>query len=162
MFLILQCISVTIRRVSEVEEWYRGVVAKGLAQMEWCYKGKVLTHLWILRFAEKTPQGKDLQPEILTQWHSTLKWALREVQPGSSPSYLAAELPSPVLPGLTRSFPQVLNQWFRPWLNSYHTVGLATTPVFLLCYWSKVNCTVLFDRTCLFRLTFLILDLLCQ
>ena len=97
MFLILQCISVTIRRVSEVEEWYRGVVAKGLAQMEWCYKGKVLTHLWILRFAEKTPQGKDLQPEILTQWHSTLKWALREVQPGSTPSGHTDELPSPVL-----------------------------------------------------------------
>jgi len=30
-------------------------------------------------------------------------------------------LPSPVLPGLTGSFAQVLNQWFRPWPSSYHT-----------------------------------------
>jgi len=44
---------------------------------------------------------------------SALKWGLREVQPGSIPSD-HTELPSPVLPGLTRSFPQVLNQWFRP------------------------------------------------
>uniref|UniRef100_A0A803XTJ0 KRAB domain-containing protein n=1 Tax=Meleagris gallopavo TaxID=9103 RepID=A0A803XTJ0_MELGA len=35
------------------------------------------------------------------------------VQPGSSPSCCTAELPSPVLPWLTWSFPQVLNQWFR-------------------------------------------------
>ena len=34
---------------------------------------------------------------------------------------MAAELPSPVLPGLTGSLPQVLNQWFTPWLSSYHT-----------------------------------------
>jgi len=37
-----------------------------------------------------------------------------EVEPGSTPSNHTGELPSPVLPGLTGSFPQVLNQWFRP------------------------------------------------
>jgi len=44
------------------------------------------------------------------------------VQPGSIPSSHTAELPSPVLPELTGSFPQVLNQCFRLGLNSYHTV----------------------------------------
>ena len=46
------------------------------------------------------------------------------MQPGCTPSCPTAELPSPVLPGLTRSFPQVLYQWFRPRLNSYHTMVL--------------------------------------
>ena len=57
----------------------------------------------------KIPQGRDIQPETLPQWQSALKWGLREVQPGSTPSGHTAELPSPVLPGLTRSFPQVLS-----------------------------------------------------
>jgi len=48
------------------------------------------------------------------------------VQPGSTPSYHTPELPSPVLPGLPGSFPQVLNQCFRPGLISYHTHALAT------------------------------------
>jgi len=34
-------------------------------------------------------------------------------EPGSTPSGHTVELPSPVLPGLTWSFPQMLNQWFR-------------------------------------------------
>ena len=34
----------------------------------------------------KTPQGRNLQPKILPQWQSALKWDLREVQPGSTPS----------------------------------------------------------------------------
>ena len=42
------------------------------------------------------------------------------MQPGCSPSSHTAELPSPVLPGLTQCSPQVINQWFRPWLNSSH------------------------------------------
>jgi len=74
------------------------------------------------RLRGKTPQGRDLQPEILPQWQSALKWGLREVQPGSTPSSHTDELPSPVLPGLTVSFSQVLHQWFRPWLNSPHTM----------------------------------------
>jgi len=45
------------------------------------------------------------------------------VQPGSTPSHHTAELPSPVLPGLTGSLPQVLNQWFRPSLNSLSAEG---------------------------------------
>jgi len=61
----------------------------------------------------KASPRRDLQEEILPQWQSALKWGLREVQPGSTPSGHTAELPSPVLPGLTRSFPQVLSQWFR-------------------------------------------------
>ena len=50
--------------------------------------------------------------EIFPYGQSALKWGLREVQPGSTPSGHTAELPSPVLPGLTWFFPQVLNQWF--------------------------------------------------
>jgi len=61
----------------------------------------------------KTPQGRDLQPEIFPQWQSALKWGLREAQPGSTPSGHTAELPPPVVPGLTWSFPQLLHQWFR-------------------------------------------------
>jgi len=34
-----------------------------------------------------------------------------------------AELPSPVLPGLTGSFPWVLSQWLRSGLHSYHAGG---------------------------------------
>jgi len=33
-----------------------------------------------------------------------------------------------VLPGLTGSFPQVLNQWFRLGLSSYHTVIFCKGP----------------------------------
>jgi len=44
------------------------------------------------------------------------------VQPGSNPCSHTAQLPSPVLPGLTGSFPQVLNQWFSLGFNSCHTV----------------------------------------
>ena len=115
---------VTIRKVITVEGWYGSVEAKGLAWMEWRYnsKDKVLTHLWRSRLTEKTPQGRDLQPETLPQWQSVFKWDPREAQPGSTPSYHTGELSSPVLPGLTRPFPQVLIQWFRPGLSSYHTV----------------------------------------
>jgi len=67
----------------------------------------------------KTPQGRDLQSEILPQWQSALKWGLREVRQALLWSQRIA---SPVLPGLTGSFPHVLNLWFKPWLNSYHTV----------------------------------------
>ena len=72
----------------------------------------------------KAPLERNLQ-EILPQWQPALKWGQREVQPGSTPSGHTAELPSPVLPGLTQSFPQVINQWFRPWLNSSHTSTIA-------------------------------------
>ena len=94
---------------------------KRVSVMRRCHKRKVLTHLWRSRLTGKTPQGRNLQPECLPQWQSALKWGLTEVQPGSMPSSHTAELPSPVLPGLTRSFSQVLNQWFRLWLNSSHT-----------------------------------------
>ena len=103
------------------------------------FKWKVLSHLWRERLPGKTPQGKDLQPDILPQWQSVLKWGLREVQPGSTPSGHTAELPSPVLPGLTRSFPQVLNQWFRPWLNSSHTISSIELKKNLLIKASSLN-----------------------
>jgi len=46
------------------------------------------------------------------------------VQAGSTPFGHTCELPSPVLPRLTRSFPQVLNQWFS--CDSTVTVHLVT------------------------------------
>jgi len=42
----------------------------------------------------KTPQGWDLQPDILPQWQSAIIWDLREVQPGSTPSSHTGEMPS--------------------------------------------------------------------
>ena len=80
------------------------------------------------RFTGKTPQRRSLQKESLPQGKSALKWGLGEVQPGSTPSGHTAELPSPVLPWLTEFFPQVINQWFRPWLNSFHTTFFPIFP----------------------------------
>ena len=97
-------------------------------------KRKVLTHLWRARLTRKTAQGKDLQPENLPKWQSALKWGLRGVQPGSTHSSRTSELLSPVLPRLTDSFPQVLNQWYRPWLNSYHTYTNFKQLHMNLCY----------------------------
>uniref|UniRef100_A0A8C2YGS9 Uncharacterized protein n=1 Tax=Coturnix japonica TaxID=93934 RepID=A0A8C2YGS9_COTJA len=86
-------------------------------------EGKKVVHLY-----QKIPgsQGKvtprrELQEKILPQQQSALKWGLREMQLGSTHSSHTAELPSPVLLALTRSFPPVLNQWFRLGLNSSHT-----------------------------------------
>jgi len=62
---------------------------------------------------QKNSEGSYLQEEILPQWQSALKWGLGEVQPGSTPSDHTAELPSPVLPGLTQCPPQVINQSSR-------------------------------------------------
>ena len=73
------------------------------------------------RFTVKSPPRGYLQQEILPEWGSVLKWGLRDMEPGSTPSVHTGELPSPVFPGLTRSFPQVLYQWFRPWFNSSHS-----------------------------------------
>ncbi len=70
---------------------------------------------------KEVPPERDLQKEILSQRHSVLNWGLREAQPGSTRCGHTAELPSPVLPGLTGSFPQVINQQFRMGLNSSHT-----------------------------------------
>jgi len=74
----------------------------------------------ILGLQNTSPTRKHLK-EILPPWQSALKWGLREVQAGTTPSGHTSKLPSPVLPRLTRSFPQVLNQWFSPWLNSAFT-----------------------------------------
>jgi len=70
----------------------------------------MLTHVLSL---QKNSKGSNLQKEILPQWQSALQWGLGEVQPGSSPSGHAAELPSPVLPWLTQCLPQVISQRFR-------------------------------------------------
>ena len=61
---------VTIRKVNKVIRQYRRGATKGLAPMEWCYKGKVLTRLWL---TGKNPQERDLQPEIFPQRQSALK-----------------------------------------------------------------------------------------
>jgi len=126
----------TIRTINTMEWWYRRWNDKRTRAIERHYKKKGLTHLWRSRLTGKTPHRRDLQPEILPQWQSALKWGLREVQPGCSPSAHTAELPSPVLPGLTGSFPQVLHQ-FRPWLNSPHTVTSSIfSCIFIFCYGS--------------------------
>ena len=102
-----------------MERWCKSEMIKGTN------RERMLTQR--SRLTGKTPQEKDLPPEI-PQCQSTSKWGLREVQPGSTPSGHTAELPSPVLPGLTRSFPQVLNQCFRQWLNSSLTACLHFSP----------------------------------
>jgi len=128
--------SCPMEQLDRLIQWERhyskGVIMKGPAQQRgaikevpFLYRLYKIAHLYqkIPGSHMKAPPRKDLQKEILPQWQSALKWGLREVQPGSTPSCHTAELPSPVLPGLTGSFPQVLNQWFRPWLSSYHTSG---------------------------------------
>jgi len=45
----------------------------------------VLTHLWRSQLPGKTPQGRDCQPEILSQWQSALKWDLRCSQAPTCP-----------------------------------------------------------------------------
>ena len=62
---------------------------------------KILTHVL---GSHKNSKGSNLQEETLPQWHSALTWSLGEVQPGSTPSSHTAELPSPLLPGLTWYF----------------------------------------------------------
>jgi len=56
------------------------VTIKKINMMERCYKeqGKVLTHPWRSRLTRETPQRRNLQPEVLPQWQSALKWGLRE------------------------------------------------------------------------------------
>ena len=73
--------------------WWKGP-AKGPAHIGWYFTGKVkvLTHLPRSRLTEKTPQGRDLQPEIHPQWMSAFIWGLREVQPGSTPPSSTGEL----------------------------------------------------------------------
>jgi len=69
-------------------------------------KGKRL--LTCIRFQvhrEKLHQGRISNQRSFPHRQSALKLGLREVQPGSTPSDHTAELPSPVLPGLTWSFP---------------------------------------------------------
>jgi len=71
---------------------------------------EVLTHVL---GSQKNSKGSNLQKEIFPQWQSALKWHLREVGPGPTPSRHTRELPSPVLLQLTQCLPQVINQWFR-------------------------------------------------
>ena len=113
---------VTVGKISVVERWYKSEMERGTN------RERTFTCNWRFRLTGKTPQGKDLQPEILPQWQSALKWG-----PRSNPSGHTGELPSPVLPGLSQSFPQVLNQWFRPWLNSSHTMASDIFEAFYPC-----------------------------
>ena len=77
-------------------------------------KEEKLTHIQESRLVAENSKRSHLQKEILPYLQSALKWSLGEVYPGSTPSGHTAELPPPVLPGLTQSLPQVINQWFRP------------------------------------------------
>ena len=106
-----------------VEEQHSSEETKGLVWTQWCYKGKVLTHLGPQRKLHKSGISNQ---RFFPRGQSVLKWSLRELQPDSTPSGHADELPSPVLPGLTRPFPQVFNQWF----SSYHTRDLSIKPIF--------------------------------
>jgi len=63
---------------------------------------------WVLGLPKRTPRS-DLQREILPQWQSALKGGLGEVEPGSTLSCHAGELPSPVRLQLTQCLPQVVN-----------------------------------------------------
>jgi len=71
-----------------VEGRYRNVTAKVPLQIRWYFKEKikVLTCLQRSQLTGKAPQGKNLQTEILPEQKSALKWGLRGVQPGSTPS----------------------------------------------------------------------------
>ena len=64
---------------------------------------------------------REIKRTNLPQQQSALKWGLRKLQPGFTPSSHTGKLPSPVLPWLTQCLPQVINQWFRLWFNSSHT-----------------------------------------
>ena len=113
----------TIRKINAVEWWYRGVVTKGLVQMERCYKGKgkVLTHVWRSRLTgensttEESPT-RDPSPVAVSPSMRPKRGAAR-LHPLQSHSWIALTC----APRAGPSSPQVLNQWFRPWLNSYHT-----------------------------------------
>ena len=99
-----------VGKISTVESQYRSGMAKGQTGM--------LTPLQGSELKGKISTRRDLQQEILPQWQPALKWGLREVEPSSTPSGHTGELPSPVLPQLTLSSPQVMNQWFRTRLNT--------------------------------------------
>ena len=112
---------------SNVADQYRG---KGVTTEMWWGKDlhskkeeKKIAHQYqkIPGLQGKASPKRDLQKQTHPQGGSALKWGLREVQPGSTPYSHTAELPSPVLLGLTGSFLQVPNQCFRLGLNSSHT-----------------------------------------
>ena len=104
----------TTGAMTEGPTWQKGTIKEG--------KKVVHPYQKILGLQGKASARRELQKKILPQGQSAPKWGLKEVQPGSTPSGHTVELPSPVHPGLTKSFPQVLNQWFRLSLSSYHTI----------------------------------------
>ena len=93
-----------------------------IGTIERCYKErKKIAHPYqkIRGSQGKASPGRDLQKGLLPHWQSALKWGLRELQlPFQSHLWTAftyAPRADPVL------F-QVIHQWFRPGLNSYHTM----------------------------------------
>lgn len=94
---------------------HKGVMMERLAQHRGAIQeGKGIAHLYMkIPKENRICRGKVYQEgisiEILPCYHS----GLGEVQPGSTPSALTGELPSPAPPGLTHCLPQVLNQSFR-------------------------------------------------
>lgn len=91
------------RKINAVEGQHRNATTKGPVRIGRYFtrKVKVLTHLRRSKLTGKIPQGRDLQPKILLEQQSALKYGLREVQPGSTAPGHTAELPSLVLPCLT-------------------------------------------------------------
>jgi len=94
--------------------WWYGetgdVMTKGLAQWKGVTKKKEM--YWLVS-EDLSSQGKDLQPEILLQQQSALKWGLREVQPGSTPSSHTGELPSSVLPRESELISSLRDSFFQ-------------------------------------------------
>ena len=56
------------------------------------------------------------------QWGSSFKWGSKRGAARLHPFWSHSWIAFTCAPRADQSFPQMLNQWFRPWLNSSHTV----------------------------------------
>jgi len=111
---LVGCHGATIRKINAVEAQHRNTIAKGLVQMEWHYKGKVLTCLWRSTLTGKAPQRRDLQPQILPQrgvspWMRSKRYAAR-LHPFLTHSWIAFTC----APRADQSFPRCsISGWGR-------------------------------------------------
>jgi len=107
--------------------------------IERCYKGREEDCSPISedsRFAGESITKEGSPTRDPCQWQSALQWGLREVQPGSTPSCLTAELPPPVLQGWPGPFPRC----------SISGSGQdSAVPIQRPIKHQETNCTLLFD-----------------